>query len=106
VAWCAAERLVSRYIRRLGRAIRAFASGAALWATSDGGAPAELREVGQAFLRMTDTILHDEAELEDTVHQREVLLREVHHRVKNNLQLIASIMNMQMRRAKSPRPRR
>jgi two-component sensor histidine kinase len=103
VAWFAAEQLVTRYIRRLGRAIRAFASGSRVVGDLDmEGAPAEIREVGQAFLRMTDTILHDEAELEDTVHQREVLLREVHHRVKNNLQLIASIMNMQMRRAKSP----
>ncbi len=103
VAWVAAEALVTRYIRRLGRAIRAFASGSRVVGDLDTeGAPAEIREVGRAFLRMTDTILHDEAELEDTVHQREVLLREVHHRVKNNLQLIASIMNMQMRRAKSP----
>lgn len=103
VAWLAAERLVTRYIRRLGRAIRAFASGSRVVGDLDvEGAPAEIREVGRAFLRMTDTILHDEAELENTVHQREVLLREVHHRVKNNLQLIASIMNMQMRRAKSP----
>ena len=103
MAWFAAERLVTRYIRRLGRAIRAFASGSRVVGDLDmERAPAEIREVGQAFLRMTDTILHDEAELEDTVHQREVLLREVHHRVKNNLQLIASIMNMQMRRAKSP----
>ncbi len=103
VAWLAAEQLVTRYIRRLGRAIRAFASGSREVGELDmEGAPAEIEEVGQAFLRMTDTILHDEAELENTVHQREVLLREVHHRVKNNLQLIASIMNMQMRRARSP----
>lgn len=106
VAWIAAEHLVTRHIRRLGRAIRAFASGSRVVGDLDmDGAPAEIREVGQAFLKMTDTILHDEAELEDTVHQREVLLREVHHRVKNNLQLIASIMNMQMRRARSPETR-
>ncbi|HVG49133.1 MAG TPA: histidine kinase dimerization/phosphoacceptor domain -containing protein [Rubellimicrobium sp.] len=103
VAWVAAEWLVTRYIRRLSRAIRAFASGSRAVGDLDVvRAPAEIREVGQAFVRMTDTILHDEAELENTVHQREVLLREVHHRVKNNLQLIASIMNMQSRRARSP----
>ncbi len=106
VAWAAAERLVSRYIRRLGRAIGSFASGSRVVGDLDmSRAPSEIRDVGNAFLRMTDTILHDEAELEDTVHQREVLLREVHHRVKNNLQLIASIMNMQMRRARSPETR-
>lgn len=54
---------------------------------------------------MTDTILHDEAELEDGLRQREGLLREAHHRSKNNLQLVVSIMNLQGRRAQNPEAR-
>ncbi len=106
VAIWASERLVTRHIRVLRRSITSFARGARVVGDVDlPGASAEIRDVADAYLQMTDTILHDEAELEDIVHQREVLLREVHHRVKNNLQLIASIMNMQMRQARSPETR-
>ncbi|ULB11149.1 HAMP domain-containing protein [Cereibacter azotoformans] len=103
VTWLAAERMIVRPIRHLRKAILDFAKGSRVVDPQDyADAPQEIRQLAEAFARMTDTILHDEAELEDMVHQKEVLLREVHHRVKNNLQLIASIMNMQMRQARTP----
>jgi two-component sensor histidine kinase len=65
------------------------------------GAPEELHQVAEAYLAMTESVTRVETRLEDSAHQKEVLLREVHHRVKNNLQLISSIMSIQMRRAHS-----
>lgn len=103
VAQLAAEHQVLRHIRTLRASITSFAAGNRRLPQLDlEGAPHELRSVGRAFERMMESVLHDEAELEDMVHQKEVLLREVHHRVKNNLQLIASIINMQIRKARSP----
>lgn len=103
VALVAAERLVARHIRKLKIALTSFASGnRAVTQLNLSDAPDEIRKAGIAFEIMTDAILRDEADLEDMIHQKEVLMREVHHRVKNNLQLIASIMNLQARRARSP----
>ena len=46
------------------------------------------------------------AELRQTVEQKTALLHEVDHRVKNNLQLIASLMLLQTRRVKDPAVRK
>ncbi|RUS59349.1 histidine kinase [Pseudorhodobacter sp. E13] len=103
VAWLAAESQVIRHVKSLRSSIVAFAGGnRKIVPVNLGHAAAELREVGEAYEKMTEAVLHDEAEMEDMLHQKEVLMREVHHRVKNNLQLIASILNMQLRSAISP----
>ncbi|RWR19892.1 GHKL domain-containing protein [Sinirhodobacter populi] len=103
IVYVSMQRMVIGHVQRLGKALKKFASGNRIVDDADfEGAPLEIRELAQEYQRMTDTILRDEAELEDTIHHKEVLLREVHHRVKNNLQLIASIINMQIRRGRTP----
>ncbi|MFN7223880.1 MAG: sensor histidine kinase [Paracoccaceae bacterium] len=102
VAFLAAESQVLRHVRSLRDSITAFAGGQRQLAPlSMENAALELRSVGRAYERMTEAVLRNEADLENTIHQKEVLLREVHHRVKNNLQLIASILNMQLRSART-----
>ncbi|MEL6572558.1 MAG: sensor histidine kinase [Pseudomonadota bacterium] len=102
VGWFVVDFLVTRHVTSLGFAMRGFAKNRRTeLPPSFNAAPVELRDFGDAYITLTDAVVRDEAKLEDALYQKNILLREVHHRVKNNLQLIASIMAMQMRRTQS-----
>lgn len=103
VAYFAIDRVAVRHIRGLGQQMRRFATTRYVPdASVSRGMSSELVRMEEDFLAMADSILRDEAELENAVRQKNVLLKEVHHRVKNNLQMISSIMNMHIRKTKSP----
>jgi two-component sensor histidine kinase len=66
----------------------------------------ELTRVGQGVTAMAAAIASRQAELRTALDQRDHMLREIHHRVKNNLQMISSLLNLQAGEIRSPRIRR
>ena len=103
VVFLAVHRLVIRHMRQLGRDMRRFAVDRHLPAEPGGtGAAGEIHEMEMDFHKMATALLEDEAALENSVREKNILLKEVYHRVKNNLQLISSIMNMHIRAATAP----
>lgn len=98
VAYVGVHHLVIRHVRRLRSWMRLYAAGRSdLEDAQLDRASEELEVVAEAFRAMTRRLSEQERRLEEDLHEKTVLLREVHHRVKNNLQLISSMLNMQIR---------
>ena len=107
VSYFAVYRLAVRHITYLRRILRAFQGGRRkVRAIKLNDAASELSELGRAFDQMAETIERDEQELRRGIDEKNTLLKEVYHRVKNNLQLVISMMNLQMRRSQSDEAKR
>jgi two-component sensor histidine kinase len=102
IAWFLVNWLLLRPLARMQRAVAAYRPGDSELAMPSFRTPArEIVELGDAFNRVTRTVARHEAELEAAVERQTRLVREVHHRVKNNLQVVASLLNLHSRGSKN-----
>jgi two-component system, sensor histidine kinase PdtaS len=98
IGWLIVDRLLLRPLGRMQKVISAYQPGDRALDLPTLRSPArEIGELGQAFDRVTQTVARHEADLEAAVERQTRLVREVHHRVKNNLQVVASLLNLHSR---------
>jgi two-component sensor histidine kinase len=100
-AWYAIELFVARPLFTVERLARAYARGEESEHDEEmlRTAPLELRNLRRTLAAMAKTLRGREARITEALQEERVLLREVHHRVKNNLQMVASILSIQARSA-------
>jgi two-component sensor histidine kinase len=68
-------------------------------------APPEIRDLADTLDAMAAAIVARDAVEKDHLAQKDALLLEIHHRVKNNLQVISSLLSMQQRALTDPAAR-
>ncbi|HEV2748385.1 MAG TPA: sensor histidine kinase [Allosphingosinicella sp.] len=98
IGWVILDRLLLKPLVGMQRAVAAYRPGDPHLDLPPVSSPArEIGELGQAFNQVTQTVARHEAELEAAIARQRRLVREVHHRVKNNLQVVASLLNLHAR---------
>lgn len=101
-----AERVVIRWIAYLQRIAALYARGRlSVRPVQAEQMPQEIRDLAETLEDMADALVSRDASLRDSLAQKDALMREIHHRVKNNLQVISSLLNMQQRSLTDPAAR-
>jgi two-component sensor histidine kinase len=106
ISWVLVNRLLVRPLKRLERSVLAYsAAEGPLELPRKLGPSQEIRELGSAFTRAISQVEESERETTSALEGQRRLVREVHHRVKNNLQVVASLLNIHGRSAETAEAR-
>lgn len=101
--WVAVDYFILRWLTYLQRIAQLYAGGRLdLVPQRARKAPREVARLAAVMEQMAASLDEQRTELAEAVDQRSGLLREIHHRVKNNLQVIVSLLNIQSRRISDP----
>ncbi len=103
--WIATDRQVTQWILYLRRIAAAYRRGHYSIRPVLDSAPAEFRSLGEALAEMAAGIQDRDNRLREAVTQKTVLIREIHHRVKNNLQIVMSLLSLQANQLRDPAAR-
>ena len=103
VSWALVHRWLVTPLRKLQRGVAHYQPGddASRLAGIELGPAAEINELRDAFLRAVERIEETERGMAEALEGQRKLVREVHHRVKNNLQVVASLLSIHGRTASS-----
>jgi two-component sensor histidine kinase len=93
-AWLGTRLLVTRWTERLFEMTSAFSKGNLSARADLSDAPTEIRQLGDTLAEMAARLNSRQAELKAAVTQKDMMLREIHHRIKNNLQTVTSLLNL------------
>ena len=106
ISWLLVSRLLIRPLKRLERAVLSYQPGEGTLDLPQKLGPAtEIQQLRDAFGRAVAKVDQSEQEMSGALEGQRRLVREVHHRVKNNLQVVASLLNIHGRSAVSPEAR-
>jgi two-component sensor histidine kinase len=67
--------------------------------------PEEVKALCASFAEAVSVLKEQERKLDEAAEKQTLLMREIHHRVKNNLQIVASLLNLQASRIRAPEAR-
>jgi two-component sensor histidine kinase len=98
--------LVARGLRALLGTARAFQRGDYSARPDIKRGSREVRQLADTLAAMADRVQQHEQELRQSVHQSQAMLKEIHHRVKNNLQVVTSLLSLQANRLRDEASKR